>query len=84
MSDGIDQTIDAAFRPIAETLVDLVFVSIDVNGTELPLIVAWLVIGATFFTGYFRFINIRGFTHAISIVSGRQDSEPKAPGEVSH
>ncbi|MBT6244928.1 MAG: alanine:cation symporter family protein [Gammaproteobacteria bacterium] len=84
MSDGIDQTIDAAFRPIAETLVDLVFVSIDVNGTELPLIVAWLVIGAIFFTGYFRFINIRGFTHAISIVSGRQDSEPKAPGEVSH
>jgi AGCS family alanine or glycine:cation symporter len=84
MSDGIDQMIDDAFRPIAETLVDLVFVSIDVNGTELPLIVAWLVVGAIFFTGYFRFINIRGFTHAISIVSGRQDSEPKAPGEVSH
>ena len=52
MSDGIDQMIDDAFRPIAETLVDLVFVSIDVNGTELPLIVAWLVIGSIFFSIY--------------------------------
>ncbi len=84
MSDGIDQAIDAAFRPIAETLVDLVFVSIDINGTELPLIVAWLVVGAIFFTGYFRFINIRGFTHAIRIVSGKEETTSRGPGEVSH
>ena len=84
MSDGIDQAVDAAFRPIAETMVELVFFSIDVGGTDLPLIVVWLIVGAIFFTGYFRLINIRGFGHAIRIVAGKEDSEPRAPGELSH
>lgn len=84
MSDGIDQAIDAAFRPVADTLVELVFFSVKVGETDVPLIVVWLVVGAVFFTGYFRFINIRGFAHAIRIVAGKEDSEPKAPGEVSH
>ena len=84
ISDGIDQAINSAFEPIASAMVDIVFVSVNIGGTELPLIVAWLVVGAVFFTGYFRFINIRGFTHAIRIVTGKEDKEPQAPGEVSH
>lgn len=84
MSDGIDQAINEAFEPIANAMVDVVFFSVSVDGTDLPLIVAWLILGATFFTFYFRFINIRGFVHAIKIVSGKLDDEPRAPGEVSH
>jgi AGCS family alanine or glycine:cation symporter len=84
MSDGIDQAINSAFEPIASAMVDIVFVSVNIGETELPMIVVWLVVGAVFFTGYFRFINIRGFTHAIRIVTGREDKEPQAPGEVSH
>jgi AGCS family alanine or glycine:cation symporter len=84
MSDGIDQAINSAFEPIASAMVDIVFVSVNIGGTELPLIVAWLVVGAVFFTGYFGFINIRGFTHAIRIVTGKEDKAPHAPGEVSH
>ena len=84
MSDGIDQAIDSAFEPIATAMVDIVFVSVNIGGTELPLIVVWLVVGALFFTGYFRFINIRGFTHAIRIVTGKEDKASQAPGEVSH
>ena len=53
MSDGIDQAINSAFEPIASAMVDIVFVSVNIGGTELPLIVAWLVLGAVFFTGYF-------------------------------
>ena len=84
MSNGIDQAIDAAFKPVADALVETVFFTVSVGGTELPLIVAWLVVGALFFTCYFRFINIRGFAHAIRIVLGKEDNEPTAPGEVSH
>lgn len=84
MSDGIDQAINRAFEPIASAMVDIVFVSVNVGGTELPLIVAWLVVGAVFFTVYFGFINIRGFTHAIRIVTGKEDKAPQAPGEVTH
>lgn len=49
----------------------------------LPIIVVWLIIGAVTFTIYMGFINIRGFKHAIQIVSGKYDN-PNDKGEVSH
>ena len=81
---GVDETIDAAFRPVAKAMSDFVFFSVQVGEAELQLIVVWLIAGALFFTCYFRFISIRGFRHAIRIVLGKEDKEPKAPGEVSH
>ena len=81
---GIDKTINEAFRPIASAMVDLVFFSVPVGQAQLPLIVLWLIAGALFFTVYLRLINIRGFVHAIRIVMGKEDQDPKAPGEVSH
>ena len=81
---GLDEAIDGAFRPIARAMSDIVFFAVPVGDTQLQLIVLWLIAGAVFFTFYFRFINIRGFVHAIRIVSGKLDKDPKGPGEVSH
>ncbi len=50
---------------------------------HFPLIVVWLVLGAIFFTLYMRFINVRGFRHALDLVRGKYDN-PDDPGEVSH
>ena len=80
---GIDETIDQAFAPIAKAFSEVIFFSIPVAGAELQLIVLWLVCGAAFFTVYLRFINIRGFTHALRLVRGDYTSRD-APGEVSH
>ena len=63
---------------------EFVFFALPVGGAQLQLIVLWLIAGAVFFTFYFRFINIRGFAHAIRIVTGKLDKEPKGAGEVSH
>ena len=52
-------------------------------GTEIPLVVAWLVVGAIFFTLRMGFINFRGFKHAVDVVRGKYDN-PDAEGEVSH
>ena len=49
----------------------------------LPLIVVWLVLGATFFTLRMAFINIRAFFHAIAVTFGLYDN-PNDPGEISH
>ncbi|MEM0981824.1 MAG: alanine:cation symporter family protein, partial [Cyanobacteria bacterium P01_H01_bin.58] len=49
----------------------------------LPLIILWLLIGATFFTLRMGFINVRGFKHAVDVALGRYD-DPDEPGEVSH
>jgi AGCS family alanine or glycine:cation symporter len=80
---GIDQTIDQIMRPLADVIYRFVFYAVPVAGLELPLIVAWLVAGGLFFTFYLRFINIRGFRHALHLVSGRY-ADPLHPGEVTH
>ncbi|RLD39069.1 MAG: hypothetical protein DRI74_01870 [Bacteroidetes bacterium] len=51
--------------------------------SHIPMIVAWLIMGAIFFTVYMRFINFRGFKHALDIVRGKFDN-PEDSGEVTH
>jgi AGCS family alanine or glycine:cation symporter len=82
-SSGIDARINDAMEPLAEAVSDFIFFSIRVGDAELPLIVAWLIIAATFFTLYFGFINIRGFPHALRLVRGDY-ADPDHTGEVSH
>lgn len=81
---SIDQTINDYFAPVAKVFSDVVFFSVDVGGASLKLIVLWLVIGAVFFTVFLRFINLRGFVHAIRIVAGKEDPPGQQPGEISH
>ena len=50
---------------------------------ELPLVVLWLVFGATYLTIRMGFINIRAFKHAINVTRGKY-SDPSDQGEVSH
>ena len=50
---------------------------------ELPLVVLWLVLGATFFTLRMAFVNLRLFGHAVAVTLGRYDTEG-ATGEISH
>ncbi|NNL66527.1 MAG: alanine:cation symporter family protein [Myxococcales bacterium] len=80
---GIDAAVDGVFAPAAASLSDLVFFTVPVGEAELPLIVAWLVAGAVFFTVYLGFINVRGLPHALRLVTGRY-ADPSASGEVSH
>ncbi|MBN2172504.1 MAG: alanine:cation symporter family protein [Bacteroidales bacterium] len=49
----------------------------------LRLIVVWLIFGGTFFTVFMRFINIKGFKHAIHLIQGKYDKSG-SKGEVSH
>ena len=79
----LDQQIDQLIKPIAQSLSDIVFYQISVFGQGFPLIVLWLVTAAVFFTAYLGFINIRGFSSAINIVSGK-NGKPRGPGEISH
>ena len=50
---------------------------------SMPLVVAWLLFGAIFFTFRMRFVNVRLFKHAVQLVRGKYD-DPNAKGEVSH
>lgn len=85
---NIGEWVNSMFEPAVKFMAGLFFwdpfkaVGIDI-GSDVPIIVVWLVIGAVFFTFKMNFINIRGFKHAIQLVQGKFD-DPDDQGEVSH
>lgn len=80
---SIDERINEAVAPITGKIVDTVFYPIEVAGVDLPLVLIWLLAGATIFTLYMGFINFRGFKQAIRIVRGDYH-DPSHAGEVTH
>ncbi|MFF5010963.1 alanine/glycine:cation symporter family protein [Streptomyces phaeochromogenes] len=85
--DSITQSIDDAvsdfFEPVAEKVSEVVFYAVPVGDTELPLIVAWLVVAGLIFTTWFGLVQIRKFALATKVVRGKYDEED-SPGEVNH
>ncbi|MDF1695858.1 MAG: alanine/glycine:cation symporter family protein [Saprospiraceae bacterium] len=70
---GLDEQINQAFMPIADWWDALVFTSVELGGFSVPIVLILLLSGATFFTVYFRFVNIRNFPMAIQVVRGKYD-----------
>lgn len=80
---GIDQKIDAFFKPFADALSAIIFYAIPVMpGVDAKLVLILLGGAAIFFTFYLGFINIRYFGHAIAIARGKFDRGGDK-GEVS-
>ena len=67
---GIDATINSITAPAAVWVGKVVFFKIPLFGAQLPLVVLWLVVGAVYFTWYMKFVNLRGFRHAIELARG--------------
>ena len=80
---SIDEQLNQFLAPVSKVLSDIMFISVPVAGTEVPLIVVWLIMGSVVFTLYLRFVNIRGFRLALAIVRGDY-AKPGDDGEVSH
>ncbi len=80
---GIDDFINQSVQPLTAAISGIVFFKIPLFGTEVPLVVLWLIFAALYFTFYFKFLNFRGFAHAIRLVRGDY-SDDSDPGEVTH
>ncbi len=80
---GLDRIINDAFTEVSTAVQDVIFYSVTIAGATFPLVVAWLALAAIIFTIYYRFINLRGFAHAIRLVKGEY-TRPDEVGEVSH
>lgn len=77
----VDALINAWIAPVADAIASVVFYSVDVGGAPLPLVVVWLIGGGITCTLAFRFINLRGFAHALRVVRG--DFAGGATGETT-
>ena len=88
VAENIGDKVNGLFEPVVGFLAQVFFwdpvkaVGLDI-GTDVPIIVVWLVIGAIYFTFKMNFINVRGFKHSIDLVQGKYD-DPNDKGEVSH
>ena len=83
-SGSLEQKIDQAVQPIVAALSSVIFYEPFASiGFDIKIVVLWLVVGAIFFTIYFRFINFRLFKLAIDITRGKYDKKG-SKGEVSH
>ncbi|MGV9885100.1 alanine/glycine:cation symporter family protein [Streptomyces sp. NPDC003006] len=83
ITTSVDEAVSGFFEPIATWLGDVVFYSVPVGGTQLPLIVAWLVIAGLVFTTWFGLVQVRKFKLAVDVVRGKYDEKGSA-GEVNH
>ncbi len=81
-ADAIDDKINEAVAPYLNAFTGIIFSEIPIFG-GVKWVVIWLVIAATFFTIYFKFINLRSFRHGFDLMRGKYDYS-NAPGEVSH
>lgn len=85
---SFSENVNKFFKPIVYFLDKVLFwdpfqaLGFDL-GIKIPIIIIWLIFGALFFTLYFRFINLRGFKHAIDLVRGIYDKDGH-DGEISH
>jgi AGCS family alanine or glycine:cation symporter len=80
---GIDERINEAMRPYADGVAGFIFSSFPLAGIQVPFVLVWLLVAATIFTFYFKFINLRAFRHGFQLVRGDY-SDPMAAGEVTH
>ena len=79
---GFEAKVDQAFgQYLVSPIASVFFWTIPV--IKMPLVVFWLLFGATFFTLRMGFVNVRMFRHAIDLVAGKYDDET-SEGEVTH
>jgi AGCS family alanine or glycine:cation symporter len=81
-SKSFEEKVDAVFGRYLVAPIATVFFW-NIPGLNMPLVVFWLLFGATFFTIRMGFVNVRMFRHAIDLVAGKYDDET-SEGEVTH
>jgi len=69
----IDEKIDAFFRPIADWVGGIIFYPISFGEHSVSFVLIILVLGAIFFTVYFKFANFTLIGTAIKVVKGDYD-----------
>lgn len=73
-SQSLDQQINEQFSDATRWFIDGVFAEIPITETiGIPWVLIVLILGAGYFTFYFKFINFTDFFTAIKVVQGKYD-----------
>ncbi|MCW5900658.1 MAG: alanine:cation symporter family protein [Flavobacteriales bacterium] len=80
---GLDERIDQAFGQATGWFVRLIFYQFEVGGVMIPWVLFPLILGATFFTIYFRAPGIRLFRVAVNTVRGKYERVKQLPADLN-
>lgn len=89
-AQSLDEQINQLFSQFTGGFVNAIFAQIPISdGVGVPWVLIVLIIGALYFTLYFKGVNLTRFTTAVQIVRGKYDildkeQKVKGDGEVSH
>ncbi len=89
IAQGLDKQINDSFMPFAVWWEGFILGTINIGGARIPIVLILLILGALFFTIYFRMVNIRLFPTALKVVRGKYDKLERSQddgnhGEVNH
>jgi len=80
---GLDKQIDEAFGNATGWFVEFIFYKIPFSeDVQVFWVLFPLIIGASYFTIYFKFINFRGFLTSVNIVRGKYDAMDHVTSDV--
>jgi AGCS family alanine or glycine:cation symporter len=82
-ASSLDDAINGVMEPVTNAVMKVIFFTVSFGEVTVPFVLIWLLFGAIFFTVFFKFLNVRGFKHALDVVRGKYD-DPDHAGEVSH
>jgi AGCS family alanine or glycine:cation symporter len=74
---GLDEKVNDAFMPFATWWEGFVLTPVHIAGYDMPIVLILLILGATFFTIYFKFPGITKFPLAIRVVRGKYEEIEK-------
>ena len=70
---SVGESINAAFEKYTTPIVETIMYPIVIAGKELPIVILILLLGALFFTLYFKGVNLRYFKDSIKTAWGKYD-----------
>lgn len=80
---NVDAFMDKHIAPVSDAVAKIIFFPITIFGSQVPLIIFWVLIAGIFFTIYFKGISVWGFKHAIDIITKPAEKHGDGCGEVS-
>ena len=80
---NVDEFIDKNIAPCTDAIANIVFSSITICGSKVPLIILWILAAGFFFTIYFKGIAFWGFKHAVDQIVKKPEGHGEGSGDVS-
>lgn len=80
---NVDEFIDKHIAPVSDSIANIIFFPVSICGSDVPMIILWVLFAGIFFTIYFKGIALWGFKHAIKNVTSKPQKGHDGCGEVS-